>query len=198
MNDLLTKIEEGHTDLVFELVARGDAAKYLHAATRACAYFGDVSAIKYLLASGASIESVGEYPLSTAAFHGHWRLCQFLIGQGVDVEDVVPESGETALHSAFGATHGAAHEEVVRVLLANGADSNAKTIPGVRTEAFSHAKTRGETPLHRAAAFGSSTIIALLVKKGARIDEQDANGDTPLTWASWHRRSGDVDKLLGG
>jgi len=198
MNALLAKIEDGHTDLVFELVAQGDVSKYLHDATRACAYFGDVSALKFLLMNGASIDSVGEYPLNTAAFHGHWRLCQFLIEQGIDVEDIVPKSAETALHGAFGATHGAAHEKVVRVLIANGADANAKTIPNVRTEAFSHACTKGETPLHRAAAFGSSAVIALLIKGGARVDEKDANGDTPLTWASWHRRGGEIDSLLGG
>jgi uncharacterized protein len=48
--------------------------------------------------------------------------------------------------------------------------------------------TRGETPLHRAAAFGSTVSIRILLDAGAVIDAKDANGETPLGWASWHRR----------
>jgi Ankyrin repeats (3 copies) len=84
----------------------------------------------------------------------------------------------------------ACYDQVVKVLLDGGANVNAATIPGVRTEAFTHSNTRGETPLHRAAAFGSVHVIQMLLAK-------DANGETPLMWASWYRRAGDVlDKLL--
>lgn len=198
MNTLLAKIEAGHTDLVFEMLSQGETPELLHESTRACAYHGDVSALKFLLSRGARLQSVGEYPLSTAAFHGHWRLCHFLLEQGIDVEDVVPETGETALHSAFGHPHGAAHEEVVRVLLANKANVNAKTIPGVCTEAFCYSKTRGETPLHRAAAFGSANVIRELIRSGASVKVTDAHDETPLNWSSWYRRSGEIHKLLGG
>jgi hypothetical protein len=48
---------------------------------------GDVSAIKFLLANGASLESLGDnLDLNGAAFHGHWRLCQFLNERGADVK----------------------------------------------------------------------------------------------------------------
>jgi uncharacterized protein len=44
------------------------------------AYYGDVSAIRYLLSKGAAIASLGEnLDLNGAVFHGHWRLCEFLI-----------------------------------------------------------------------------------------------------------------------
>ena len=48
-------------------------------------------------------------------------------------------------------------------------------------------RTRGETPLHRAAAFGSEQSIQMLLAAGARLDAKDIHGDSPLTWASWHR-----------
>ena len=51
----------------------------------------------------------------------------------------------------------------MKVLLAGGASVNVSTIPGVRTEAFTHSKTRGETPLHRAAAFGTPTAVEMLL-----------------------------------
>ena len=54
-------------------------------------------------------------------------------------------------------------------------------------------RTRKETPLHRAAAFASEQTIQLLLDAGAKIDGQDANGDSPLAWASWHMRP---DSLL--
>ena len=50
------------------------------------------------------------------------------------------------------------------------------------------ARTKGETPLHRAAAFGSAATIQMLLDAGAKIDAKDMNGDTPLTWASWSLR----------
>lgn len=47
-------------------------------------------------------------------------------------------------------------------------------------------RTKAETPLHRAAAFGSERAIQLLLDVGAQPDANDMNGDSPLTWASWY------------
>src|SRR5262249_20177195 len=78
---------------------------------------------------------------------------------------------------------------VVRVLLDGGADPNRVTKPGAETGAFMRdCRTRGETPLHRAAAFASEETIQLLLDAGAKIDAKDVNGDSPLGWASWHSR----------
>src|SRR5438105_1275349 len=39
------------------------------------AYYGDVSAMKFLLANGEALTSLGEnLDLNGAAFHGHWQL----------------------------------------------------------------------------------------------------------------------------
>ena len=37
-------------------------------------------------------------------------------------------------------------------------------------------RTKGETPLHRAAAFASEATIQRLLDAGARVDASDANG----------------------
>ena len=57
-------------------------------------------------------------------------------------------------------------------------------------------RMRGETPLHRAAAFATEETIQLLLDTGAKLDAKDINGDSPLSWASWHLRSDSVLRKL--
>jgi ankyrin repeat protein len=188
---VLDKIVDGHTDLVFDYVSQGHPAtskdKDGVSLIKWCAYYGDVSAIRFLLVNGESAASLdGE--LNAAAFHGHWRLCQFLIENGANPNQALDDTGETPLHAALCKTS-PSHDRVIRVLMANGADPNAKTKVGVPTGSFMRdCRTKGETPLHRAAAFGSSESIQLLLDAGAIKEAKDANGDSPLAWASWHLR----------
>ena len=189
--DTLNKLAEGRTDLVFEYLSHGHPATATDnngvSLIKWCAYYGDVSAVKYLLAHGESLASLKD-ELNAAAFHGHWRLCQFLIESGADPNRPLDDTGETPLHAAL-CKAGPSHDRVVKVLLAHGADPNARTKPGIETGAFMRdSRTKGETPLHRAAALGSAASIQLLLDAGALKDAQDANGDSPLTWASWHLR----------
>jgi ankyrin repeat protein len=198
----LERLVDGRTDLVFDYLEAG------HAATshddqgvpllRWCAYYGDVSAIRFLLAKGESLGSLGDnFDLNGAAFHGHWRLCQFLLESGADPNHALPETGETPLHAALSKDPGPDADRVVRVLLAQGADPRRATRPSGETGAFMRdVRTRGETPLHRAAAFGSEESIQRLLDAGADLTARDANGDTPLTWASWHLRPDAVLRKL--
>lgn len=74
---------------------------------------------------------------------------------------------------------------------------NAATRPGIETGAFMRdSRTKGETPLHRAAAFGSAGVIPLLLDVGATVDARDAHGESPLAWASWHLRPDAILRLL--
>ena len=191
---LLERIVDGRTDLVWDYVAQGHAAS---AQTRDgmrlvqwCGYFGDVSALRFLLGHGETLASLGaNLGLNGAAFHGHWQLCEFLIEHGADVDKGADDTGETALHSALCTPHRDAHDLVVGVLLAHGADPNRVTKPSVETEAFMRdCRTKEETPLHRAAAFGTEATIELLLAAGAAREAKDMNGDTPLGWASWYAR----------
>lgn len=188
------RIALGRTDLVFDWVAGGGAATAADGGgvslLRWCAYFGDVSALRHLLAHGASLRDLGDdRGLDAAAFHGHWRLCEFLLENGADARRALPDTGETPLHAAFAKAGRPAYTLVAEVLLAHGADPNAATRPGAETGAFMRdVRTRGETPLHRAAAFGSEEAIERLLEAGGRPEVRDAHGDTPLSWASWHLR----------
>jgi ankyrin repeat protein len=80
----------------------------------------------------------------------------------------------TALHlAAFGG-----HVEACRLLLANGAEVDALTLPTERTES-------GDTPLMRAVWGRSIPVAELLLEEGADVDDVDGmTGDTPLLAAA--------------
>ena len=58
------------------------------------------------------------------------------------------------------------------------------------------AYTKGETPLHRAAAYGDNEMIKFLIDSGADPSIRDAYGDSPISWASWHLRSNEILGLI--
>jgi hypothetical protein len=198
---VIDDIARGRTDLVFDWTAGGGDPQATDgggtAIIRWCAYYGDVSAIRHLLGCGEAIDSLGDnLDLNGAAFHGHWPLCAYLIEQGADPNTALPETGETPLHAAA-STQRPGAELVVQVLLAAGADPGRATIPGRETGSFMRdCRTKGETALHRAAAFGSAAMVELMLAAGASATATDMNGDTPLSWASWHRRPSEVLRLL--
>ena len=164
---MFDEIVDGRTDLVFDYLAEGNAANATDrdgvSLIQWCAYYGDVSAIRFLLANGASLESLGDdRGLIGACFHGHWRLCKFLVERGADVNHQMRDTGETPLHSALCTTRRLTHNLVLRVLLAHGANPNCVTKESVETGGFMRdCRTKGETPLHRAAAFGDEEAIQL-------------------------------------
>lgn len=202
MSDLLEKIIEGRTDLVADFLAEGHAAnitdRHGTSLIRWCAYHGDVGVVRQLLHVGIPITDLGHnHGLNAAAFHGHWQLCQFLLENGAEANSALPDTAETPLHAALCRANRPVYEHVVAVLLEHGANPNVKTRPGVETTAFMRdCRTRGETPLHRAAAFGTEKTNRLLLDAGASRETKDANGDSPLSWASWHLRPAGILRLL--
>ena len=202
---VFSQLADGRTDVVFDYLAAGNAATAADAdgvsLIRWCAYHGDVSAIRFLLANGESINALGEnLDLNGAVFHGHAQLTRFLIEQGADVNFPMPDTAETPLHSALCKTDRRRFDPVLAVLLDNGANPNCVTRPSVATEGFMRdCRTKGETPLHRAAAFGGESTIDMLLAAGAIVDAKDMHGDSPLSWASWYLRPrGILRKLCYG
>jgi uncharacterized protein len=202
MEKMITRIADVRTDLVFELIRQGFPVNSSDSQgitiIKWCAYYGDVSAIKFLLSKGESLASLGDnYDLNGAAFHGHWQLCQFLLESGADARSLLTATAESPLHSSLCHANRPVTDLIVELLLAYGADPNGTNIPGVATGAFMRdAYTCGETPLHRAAAFGSEKTIKLLLEAGADKTRKDAHGNSPLSWASWHLRPAKILSLL--
>jgi len=199
---MLDQLRAGRTDLIHDYIAAGHSACSTDPAgvslIKWCAYYGDVSATKHLLEKGEALGSLGQnFDLNGAAFHGHWQLCEFLIERGADPSHSHSDAGETPLHAALSRANRSMQDRVVAVLLAAGADPNIPTVPGSETGCFMRdARSKGETALHRAAAFASEATVAALIAAGATRDAKDAHGDTPLSWASWHLRPAAIIRML--
>ena len=199
---ILERMSRGRTDLVFELLKLDGWKVLLHGGQvkplQWFVYYNDVTALKAVLDAGGDLESIDlNAELGNASFFGHWKVVDFLITRGADVNSAVPETGETPLHSALCNAGRPYFLYVVKLLVENGADVNAKTLPGKETGGFMRdVRTKGETPLHRAAAYGDEAMIQYLLDHGADKQARDAHGNSPISWASEHLRPGSILHLL--
>jgi len=156
--------------------------------------------IEYLLSQGADPDiqtnENGASVLAGLAYVNELECVRLLLRAGADPNRGRDASGETPLHHAL-ATNEPDRGPIVKLLLDHGADPNAKTKPGVTSFNFwRDARTRGETPLHRAAAYAPAETIEILLAAGADTTIRDVNGDSPLSWASWHLRERPIIDLL--
>ncbi|MBK8505912.1 MAG: ankyrin repeat domain-containing protein [Saprospiraceae bacterium] len=200
--EILEGISKGRTDYIIKLLRDKDWKEILHQGAvkplQWLVYYNDTTGLRAIIEEGADLSSINlNEELGNAAFFGHWKVCDFLIHQGADVNTFVDSTHETPLHSALSKVGRPYYFYVVKLLVENGAIVNAKTIPGMTTGAFMRdVRTKGETPLHRAAAYADEQTIEYLINHGADKEAKDASGDTPLSWASWHLRPGRILSLL--
>jgi hypothetical protein len=126
---------------------------YLYAAAE-----GLVEILKLTLAAGADVKDTNRYRgtgLIPAAHHGHVEAVKILVGTAID-KDHVNNLGWTALLEAvILGDGGPAHTEIVRLLVAAGANVNIADRDGV-------------TPLAHAKSSGYSGMVRILSAAGAR------------------------------
>ena len=195
-------ISKGRTDFIFRLLQVPNWKDMLNNGQvkplQWLVYYNDTTAIRAVLEAGGNLDSINlNSELGNAAFFGHWKVCDFLINRGADVNAHIDKTNETPLHNALAKAGKPYYFYTVKLLIDKGANVNAKTIPGLETGAFMRdVRTKGETPLHRAAAYADEKTITYLIENGADQEARDANGDSPLSWASEHLRPGTILSLL--
>lgn len=145
----------------------------LHSATRSSGP-GSEKMIQLLLRYGADPnvqDESGVTPLHRAASSAGLESVAMLLDAGAHI-NTLDASGSTALHLAPRLVGVGNSEEVVRLLLARGADAviNAKDKDGFR-------------PLHLAVHTESSIIASLLVVNGADVNAMNDYGETALDLA---------------
>ena len=196
--DLMRAVHEGDLRRVQALVEAGadvNAADE-HGSGTLLNFRSDVT--EYLLSKGADpnrqTNENGASVLAGLCFVNQTSCVRLLLTCGANPNWGRDESRETPLHHALA---GAADIEIIRLLIESGADVNAKTLPGVYSFNFyGCTPTRGETPLHRAAAFAGHEIIQALLLTGADPTLSDVHGETPYVWAGWHQRPQELVELL--
>lgn len=199
---MLSAAFDGHLATVEKMVSLGADINYTdqwgNFAMFTAAWDGNIAALDLFYGLGAKITFEGANLLCNAAYNGKVNSVKWLLDKGGDANFAFTETGENALHYTISKTSEMKErEEIVRILIAAGIDVNKKTFPGVSTLCFMRdAYLKGETPLHRAAAYASTTIIKSLLEAGADPSVKDANGDTPISWGSWHLRDADALRLL--
>lgn len=206
MNDLnkqmLSAASNGDLETVEKLVSSGADINYTdqwgNFAMFTAAWENNIKALDLFYKLGAKISFENANLLCNAAYNGKVDSVKWLLAKGEDINFSFATTGENALHYTISKTSEMnEREEIVKILIEAGIDVNKKTTAGESTLCFMRdAYLKGETPLHRAAAYASAGIIKLLLDAGANPSTKDANGDTPISWGSWHLRDSDILRLL--
>jgi len=123
--------------------------------------------------------------LGLSVYFGRVETARYLLGQGANPDRPSENRFKVhPIHSAAAHLDAEISLDLVRILLASGADPNV-------------AQAGGWTPLHQAAAHGREEIAKLLLNRGASLTAKSDDGRTPLEMARAKGHS-ELEALLGG
>ena len=132
----------------------------------------------------------GVSEIHAAAAQGDLVRVKSILAKKPELVNARDKDGWTPLHMAADA----GHNRMVELLLANGAEVNAKTFEKSR---WGYSKKEfGWTALHMAANAGNKEIAELLFAKGAEVNVKTNVGHTPLHMASIDGQKSTIELLL--
>ena len=140
---------------------------------------GDIAGVIAALAQGGKVNMrspQGFTPLLVAARNGHTDICGLLLAHGSNVNEVKPDTKQSALHIA--ALKG--NSAFMEALLSWGAEVNPQNSVGF-------------TPLHSACQEGHLLCVQTLLKAGASITLPNNDGSLPIHFAANHRANHRVE-----
>ena len=155
--------------------------------------------VKLLIDRGANVKAIDDTHHTPLHLASNKETAELLIDAGADVNAKTKRTGETTLFSAaHGAAQGASKSYemylgLTKLLLAKGADVNVKLKSGsmIKDNKPYHEKIR-ETVLHQVARSYSekhaSEVCELLITNGAKVNELNGKGQTPLDEALSNER----------
>ena len=197
--DMATAVMAGRAEVVRDLLSRqpGSITNSLHGDTllHLAAANDSRATAKLLISAGARVDAqnwAGLSPLGMALQRPRSAVANLLLNHGAaeNIFDAVcldhfdkAAALLAANKSLVGATNPAGlavvemaaalgHERILKLLL-------DKEVPSD----FANPRD-GRTLLHTAAICNQSNAVALLIRRGAKVDRLDKNGFTPLHWAS--------------
>jgi hypothetical protein len=134
------------------------------------AWEGNIPMMELFVSRGANVNAVNaaqEQAILHAAWRGRTGAVRWLLDRGAQINR--PGNAWSALHYAVFA----GHEETARVLIARGADVNARS-------------TNGSSVLMMAAREGQDRLAQTLLELGADTRVRNDWGDDALVWAMRH------------
>ena len=162
--------------------------------------------VKLLIERGANAKAIDDTHHTPLHLADDKETAELLIDSGADVNAKTQRTGETPLYAAArNAAQGASKSyevylNLTKLLIAKGADPNVKLKSGSMIEDNEpHRAKAGETALHAVARSFSqkhaSEVCELLLTNGAKVNELNDKGQTPLDEALANERKQTAETL---
>ena len=178
----------------------------LHHAVNADWKGSHLEMIKLLIDRGANVKVIDDTHHTPLHLASNKEAAGLLIDAGADVNAKTKRTGETSLFSAaHGAAQGASKSyemylDLTKLLIAKGTDVNVKLKSGgMLTDNKPYREKIGETVLHQVVRSYSekhaAEVSQLLITNGAKVNERNEKGQTPVDEALANQRSNTAEFL---
>lgn len=176
---LMFAAESGHPEMVDLLLRHRvpvDQANKMRQTALFCA--ADAEMVNHLIRLGLAVnhrDAMGATPLFHAAFQGNTETAQALLAQGADLEARIVMG-----HTPLRATTDTGHLDTAKFLISSGADIHAKDHDGDFALIYAM----------------DPKMVQLLIDSGARVNDRNNRGQTPLMMAAARRLIDSVRILI--